>query len=140
MSIAHARKGDAYQDLWRYRQKYNPPDLTILARQFQCLDEFLFQARRYGVSVIVVDMPLSKENLALLDKNVYSFYLTKLTCLSRKHGASLISPSSEARYDSSDFMDSCHMQASGMHKCLQSIASAIRRDTRAAGKLHSVTQ
>ncbi|HEY9785134.1 MAG TPA: hypothetical protein V6D17_07010 [Candidatus Obscuribacterales bacterium] len=140
MSSAQACRGDAYPDLRRYRQKYHPANLTILERQFQCLDEFLLQARRSGVSVIVVDMPLTEENLALLDKNIYSRYLANLASISRKHGAALISPAAEARYDRSDFMDSCHLKASGMHKCLQSIALAIRRDTRAAGKLHSVTR
>ena len=56
---------DKLSDLKDYRFRYNPVDMEMFTREVHYLDLLLSMAKAHNVQVVVVKMPISKENKAL---------------------------------------------------------------------------
>jgi len=110
-----------------YRHRYLPVDGKRFAVQLMAMNELLNNAKNHGVRVVVVDMPLTAENQQLLSESVWSAYRSSLRDVCTQNRAELLSATKMDDYEKGDFLDSCHLNAKGAHKCLNAIASVVAR-------------
>lgn len=127
---AHAAsKENQLKDLETYRKLYNPPNFEMLTMQAEYLRKLLLDGQANGIAVLVVNMPLTKENTEVLDAAALLAYEKTLTKVCRDCHTNLLNiGSSSADYSRKDFEDCCHLNASGGNKFYDSVASTLSMD------------
>lgn len=127
-------------DLADYRRRYNPPDFKRFVEQTRKLEHLLSRIKGRGTLAIVVEMPLPRQNLELLDARLLRDYRAALESLATRYGALLVRPSDWHRFETDDFFDACHLNAKGAHECFSAIAKAAHSDRAVAGRLRRIRQ
>ncbi len=122
-------------DLERYKNVYLPVNKKMIAEQVPYLERMLKRAGEEHVAVVLVDSPLTKENLALLPAVEVADYKQRLKDMSARYGALLVESPDE--YSLADFEDSCHMNAQGGGKFYDVLVKAIVSDPALAQNLTS---
>jgi hypothetical protein len=123
-------------DLAPYNWCYNPPDFERLKQQFLCLEKFVNLASQGNTNVVLVDMPLTVENQALIQQEALKTYKASLRQLAIKYrNVMLVDASRLSGCTDDDFFDSAHLNASGGHKCFECIAKEISQNSSLRAKL-----
>lgn len=91
--------------LWRY----NPLSLVQLKTQCQYLDRFLSLCHLRGITVVMVNMPLSHDNLGIMPNGLYRLYMESLQESCRKYSVSLLDLNQEPWNKSQNFVDTVHL-------------------------------
>jgi hypothetical protein len=102
------------QSLVDYKRRYCPPNQKRLEEQLQALDALLRQAKAAGIQVILVEMPLTRENLAILQPSQYQQYKAGLRAITTKYDTSLIDfEDVGSHFENAEFFDSAHLNKQG---------------------------
>jgi hypothetical protein len=118
--------GPKFSDLSMYETIYNPPDPNFFeAEKADCLN-LLAQAKKAGVQVIVVDMPISSRNRLLLDKTYQGKYRQFIGYLENDQKVPVVHLSGSPVISDDDFEDSAHLNASGGKKLFAALVGAIQ--------------
>lgn len=112
-------------DLESYKKLYNPPNLEMLKTQSGYLRDMLISAKQQGISVLVVDMPLTKENLAALDPDAYDEYRKAVTKMCSTYGGNYVNMRTLDTFALSDFEDCCHLNTKGGNKFFNDLVMAL---------------
>ncbi len=126
-----------YFDLEAYRWCYDPPDLEHFGRQFQYFEKFVNLTNKWKIPLVVVDMPITPENQALISPSVLSLYKQALQANAKKYNFVLVDANKLSACNDLDFVDSTHLNASGGHKCFTCIADTIAHNSQLCEKLCS---
>ena len=93
-----------------YNRSYNPTEPEQLKSQFAYFEQVLSLCKKQGISIIVVNMPLSDMNKNLMPTGFYQHYLVNAKSLCNKYDiefADLNCPS----WDKADnFVDTVHLK------------------------------
>ncbi len=116
------------KDLGVYRRLYNPPNFKLLARQEAQLKKFLACAKENGIAVLLINMPLTKENLSTLDKKAHETYIATIYRAAKESGATLLDIGVTGKYPTNDFEDCCHLNRIGGEKLFAEIVDRIVKD------------
>ncbi len=127
-------------DLDNYKKMYWPVNLPLLSLQAEYLKKFCGILQAENIPLLLVTMPLTKENLALLPDSALKKYDSNIRTLATEYGATLIQPSKSGSFELSDFEDSCHMNAAGGNKLFKLIAETICCDRQLAKSLANKQQ
>lgn len=127
-----------YMDMAAYNWSYNPPNLHHMRRQIRFLDLFVELASKWNLPVVLVDMPITAENQALIEPETLSFYKTVLREIAEKYKVTLVDANNLSGCTSADFLDSVHLNASGGHKCFNCLVNAISTNSLLRAKLCSL--
>ncbi len=102
------------QSLVDYKRRYSPPNQKRLQEQLQALDALLTQAKAEGIQVILVEMPLTKENLAILQPSQYQQYKAGVKAITTKYDTSLVDfEDVGSHFEDAEFFDSAHLNKQG---------------------------
>ena len=113
-------------DIETYRKLYNPPNFKMLAQQSSYLRRLLETARQSGISVLVVNMPLTRENTDTMAPEALNAYTSALARLTQKYGAGFLNIGSHSpEYTLADFEDCCHLNGRGGEKFYASLVSCL---------------
>lgn len=112
----------------RYRQKHK----KIFDIECQFFSKLLDFARQENIAVLAVNMPLTQKNMELMPPGSYAHYLTTVSQLARNKGAEFIDLNDGTIFNTTNFYDTAHMNASGGRKLLQEIARTIAANTKLA--------
>jgi hypothetical protein len=113
-------------DIETYRKLYNPPNFKMLAQQNSYLSRLLETARQNGISVLVVNMPLTRENTDTLASEALNAYTRALAHVTQEYGAGFLDIGSHSpEYTLADFEDCCHLNGRGGEKFYASLVSYI---------------
>ncbi len=115
-------------DLKEYNRIYLPFNEKVFKLQLSYLDKFLALAAEHKIPVVLVDMPLTQENLAILPERVKLRYQKRVKELATKYNAKLVTPSERHNFPSDDFEDSVHLNAQGGLKVFGDVAEQIGQD------------
>ena len=115
-------------DLDRYKNLYNPPNFEMLNVQAGYLRDFLITAERHNVNVLVVNMPLTRENLAALDPEALKEYKHQINKLAINYKATFLDLGT-ANYSKNDFEDCCHLNTAGGEKYFADLIGAVKSDS-----------
>lgn len=119
------------KDIETYRKLYNPPNFRMLAQQTEYLRLLLSDARAHGISVLVINMPLTRENTDSLDQRALEAYRKALASTTQQCGAGFLDiGSSSPEFSTADFEDCCHLNTSGGEKLYSQLVSYINGNAR----------
>lgn len=134
----YVAKPNTLEDLQDYKtQVYYPINKTLYAKQMGYLERMLKLAQDSNVPLLLVDMPLTQANLALLPADLLDDYHKRLTELTSKYGATLYRPLTRNDYPQTDFQDSCHMTAIGAKKFIADLIQVISSNNHICSSLTS---
>ncbi|MBX9878573.1 MAG: hypothetical protein K2Y22_08960 [Candidatus Obscuribacterales bacterium] len=122
-------------DLGEYKSVYLPVNKKMISEQTPYLERLLKRAGEEQVPVVLVESPLTRENLALLPAGEIAEYRLRLRRAAATYGALLINPVGD--YTLADFEDSCHMNARGGGKFYDALVKSIVSDPALAQNLTS---
>jgi hypothetical protein len=129
MFIVKAHQEKSFQDnTAEYRKRYRTANENIFCVQARFLQMLLALCKDSGIAVIVVNMPVTAQNMQLLPAGTYERYLQVLSAESDKHGATFIDLNQDPRFTPDDFYDTIHMNAGGGKKLADAILSEIAAD------------
>jgi len=119
---------------------YLPVNAPLFATQQFYFQKLLALLKDNNVPVIVIDMPLTKENLALLPADTLAKYRDAVQSSCKKFSDHLLRP--DFPMSRADFEDSAHMNAGGGKKLFKCIAvyagDLVSSDKQLAGALNQV--
>jgi hypothetical protein len=114
-------------DLANYNQRYNPPNKNTFETQMAALDDTLQTCKSNNIPTVVVSMPITRENLALLKPEVKAAWQNRVLKFSNKYNVSLIDMNNDSRfkYALTDFDDSVHLSSNGAFKFVNDLSTAL---------------
>lgn len=92
--------------------RYNPYCAERYNRQVVFLELLLAHLENIGVQVVVVEMPLKREHVAIMPKELLASYSKDVARLATRYGASLLDFNSP-EFKDSDYGDVAHLNAAG---------------------------
>lgn len=110
-----------YHDLAMYDAIYNPPDPAFWQKEENDLRSLLALASRHGIRIIIVDMPETAKNLALLSP-VYNAKYRALIDSLEKQNLPVMRLHQSGLFNEADFEDSAHLNADGGRKLFNVMA------------------
>lgn len=116
-------------DLDRYKNLYNPPNYEMLNTQVGYLRDFLISAEHNGVNVLIVNMPLTRQNLSALNSDALKEYKRQVNHLAMNYKATFLDLGSTSTYSLNDFEDCCHLNSKGGHKFFDDLIVAVKSDS-----------
>jgi Protein of unknown function (DUF1574) len=121
---AYGRK-NRLEDIPHFKLNYAKIDNKLFNKQLECFKQTLDLCNQNDVPVVVVNMPLTKNNRNLLDKSVYEKYISSISEIAQKHHSPLIDMDNSNQFAMSDFYDSTHLNEVGGKKLFTALAERI---------------
>jgi len=129
MFIVKAHQEKSFQDnSGEYRKRYRTANEKIFSVQAKFLQMLLALCKDSGIAVIIVNMPVTGQNMQLLPAGTYEQYLRVLAEESSPSGARFVDLNRDPRFEPGDFYDTIHMNAGGGKKLAEAILQAIAAD------------
>lgn len=111
-----------------YDRRYNPFCEEGYLFQMNCLERILQLCQDNKTSVVLVGMPLGRENLALLKPGVLSDLRHRISVLSNTYGNSHFDMNNDARfsiYEPRDFQETVHLSKQGSLKFVRDLTNSL---------------
>jgi hypothetical protein len=128
-------KPNTLNDLDQYQHVYNPPNRALFKQQSGYLEKMLKLANRQKINLVLVNMPLSDENKALITPGFYDQYLNTVATTADKYEVPFYNLDVRQNYSLADFEDSCHMNYSGGQKFYNALVQALTTNKQILAKL-----
>ena len=126
---ANAEPSKTLKDNTReYMMRYNPFKQKTFLTQRTYFQKFLHDQQELGVKVILVNMPLTGINMALLPASTYELYIKTLKDSAAMYGAQIIDLNSDSRFKQSDFFDTAHLNGLGSEKLIKLLSTYSKSD------------
>lgn len=118
-----------------YRKRYRQGNESLFAIQTKFLEKLLDLAKKDEVKVILVNMPLTKANRALMPANYYERYVQLLQNCSQKWHIGFVDLNAQNKFNVKDFYDTSHMNGDGGKKLVDALIESITSDPQIASTL-----
>ncbi len=136
MFIVKARQPFSWEDnSGEYHKRYRSANEKTFVIQVAFLDKLMQLARQRGMSVVLVNMPLTPANHALMPQGAYQRYLSMLTETGERYGCTFVNLDVGGKFLRENFYDTSHMNGSGGKKLIDSLVSVLCADVRLAEAL-----
>lgn len=99
-----------------YSLRYNPFKIKVLKEQLAYLEKFLRLNQEAGTRVVLLNMPLTNENMALMPKGVYDYYLSEIKRVADAYHADLFDFNNGVFFSRKEFADTVHLNGLGGEK------------------------
>jgi len=114
MILPYNSAKDKYEDnLPEYRSRYRRFNQKKFDTQLAFLDKLANFCKQEGINLVLVNMPLTQDNVALMPPNLYASYLASLDQAATKYGARVVDLNQPQTFDKSCFADSVHLNGHG---------------------------
>ncbi len=112
-----------------YMDRYRNPDQRLYETQFRFLDRIVNTCQKENVKLVLVQMPITQENVQILKPAVYSKYKADLAkvCVDKK--ISLLDLCKFEQYNKNDYRDTVHLNGFGGKKFVDNLVAAISTDS-----------
>jgi hypothetical protein len=118
-------KVEVTDNLQCYRFCYQPFRPKLYNTQLYYLDYILRFAQERGVKVILVNMPLRKDNLTAMMPNFYDLYKSDVTKCADKYNAQFVDMFDSKIFTDADFVDTVHLTGFGAIKLVDKLAAVV---------------
>jgi hypothetical protein len=118
-----------------YKKRFSNPSQKLFNAEASFLHKFLEEAREQNVKVLLVNMPLTRSNMALMPPGLYSKYCAIAQSEAKQQNADFLDLNTGTRFGVTDFRDTAHMNSSGGRKLLDAVAASIEHDPELANAL-----
>lgn len=117
-----------YQDNTReYKRRFKDYDPAKLAIQEKFLTKLLAHCKEQNIEVMVVNMPLTPQNMALMPDGAYDKYFSSTKKLVQSSGGRFVDLNNGS-FGIENFKDTAHMNSAGGKKLVESITASIKGD------------
>jgi hypothetical protein len=129
-------------DLSEYQYRYRPFHPRMFLSQVGYCERLLGFCRRNDIKVVLVRMPISERNKAIMPDGFYDIYRSAVDRLATKYGATVIDADDSFRLTESDYADSVHLNGKGaptfsqallsrLLSCRQAVAALVQNNAKA---------
>lgn len=114
-------------DLELYNKRYNPYNATRTNKQLSFLHDLLAECKQHGTRVLMVGMPVSPANNALLKPGIYTALDSKILKLASAYGAAVIDINTlpNMQFNQDDFNDTVHFTRAGSERFVPVFTSCV---------------
>lgn len=124
-----AARANSLKDLKTYKRIYGSSTKESLDRQAPHIRELLASAKDHGIKVVLINMPLTKENIGILDKELYNSYVSTIKEAAKEYDTVFLDIGSQSTFRTdTDFEDSSHMSAEGGKKLFKTVVTTISQE------------
>lgn len=109
-----------------YRARYQHFNHEQFKKQVSFLQRLLALCHERKITIVLVNMPLTRANIELMPKELYRQYLESLNSLALKYKCTLLNLQNDS-YLPNDFYDTVHLSASGGRRFVDTLASFIAK-------------
>jgi hypothetical protein len=108
-----AKKAQYANNMEQYRYRYLPFKPKAYNLQMSFLERLLKWGKDEGVQIVLVNMPITEDNLSIMPSIFYPSYLHSVQTLAHDYGAQLVNLNDHTLFPKSDFEDSVHLNGKG---------------------------
>ncbi len=114
-----------------YKQRYDPPNRRQFKVQVQAFEEMLEMAKAAKIKIMIVEMPVTADNLALLKPEQRADYQNTIAELATKYDAPLVDFNIDklVHFERSDFDDCVHLSIKGGKKFIPLFAEIVSKSS-----------
>lgn len=124
-----------YQDnLDEYKYRYAKFDKKQFDSQVGYLKKLMSGCEEEGINVILVNMPLTRDNIALMPPGLYDSYMSTMKAVTNEYKGQFLDLNDESLFPKSLFGDSVHLNAFGGRQFFEVLATKIA-DSRVASAM-----
>lgn len=113
-----------------YRRRYKNPDIQTYKTQMFFLGKIAEFCRKERIELVIANMPISLDNIALLKPGGYIGYLQGLREFGIRNNLAVYDLNDFSQFSRKEFHDTVHLNAFGGQKFLDNLANAIKMDPR----------
>jgi hypothetical protein len=118
-----------------YAQRYKNPNPHTYRNQIYFLKKIAKFCKSEGIELVVVNMPITLYNVAMLPPGVYMRYLQDMREFAANNTVTFYDLADFNHYQIADFNDSVHLNAFGGKKFFDNLVDALSQDRRASSML-----
>jgi len=123
-------------NLAEYQSRYRRLKMSTFRQQLDFLKRLSELCRSEGISLVVINSPLTAENRQLIVPQVYALYLAQASQAVRSYGGTFVNLDLPEIFKHEDFMDSIHLNGRGGLKFLDHIALVLSTSSQVATSNH----
>jgi len=130
---------NVYTDnLEEYKYRYSSFKEKQFKEQVSYLEKFLALGQERGIKIILVNMPLTKDNVDLMPPGLYSRYMETLGTMCTKYQAQMLDLNTPADFPKEYFEDSVHLNSKGGARFFEVLAERIFNDSQVASTVRNI--
>ncbi|MBS1956105.1 MAG: hypothetical protein JST89_18115 [Cyanobacteria bacterium SZAS-4] len=108
-----------------YLMRYNPLAPSQLRTQFGYLDRLLAMCHKRHVPILVVNMPISEANVAIMPPQLYEYYMMETQRLCRKNSVEFEDLNKAPLNQPSNFLETVHLNPQGSTIFFNALANVV---------------
>jgi len=116
-----------------YLNRYNPLAPSQIKTQFAYFDRLLKLCRSRHVPVLVVNMPISQDNVAIMPPQLYDYYMKESQRLCRENSVEFQDLNKAPLNDASNFLETVHLNPHGSTMFFDALAKTVGTSAVAQG-------
>ena len=115
-------------NLSEYRQRYAHMNAKMFKSQLGYLELLLQYGQEQNINVVLVNMPLTTDNVATMPPGFYQNYLAQIAEISGKYKSKLIDLNKPGMFNRGYFADSAHLNGLGGMRFFEVLSQALVAD------------
>ncbi len=113
--------------IWQYTMRYFALDRKRFGRQSRAFTNVLKMAKERDIKILVLNMPLAADNLALLPHGFYQAYLRTIRESCKEEGVAFLDLQPDHAFTRTKFEDVAHLNSSGGNVLIARLVPIILR-------------
>ncbi len=123
--------GTNHDEIWKdslaeYGRRYKNMDDPLFTRQQTCLRAMLATCKERGIKVYVLAMPLSDDNIKLMQPGFYERYISAVKEETTRAGVPLVNLQADGGYTDDDFYDTVHLNQTGGDRFVAQVTRLVK--------------
>jgi len=119
-------------NLEEYKFRYRKLNLKQFNSQLAFLERLLAMAEDDDTRVVIINMPLTTDNVALMPAGFYQSYLEQVNGIVKKHQALFLDLNDPTLFPQKYFTDSVHLNGRGGQHFFEVLADRLKQDQQTA--------
>jgi hypothetical protein len=127
-----AKQAKYSDNLDQYRYRYLPFRPKPYKAQVSYLGKLLCYAQNEGINVVLVNMPITKDNMSIMPHGLYDMYMKDVTTLAHNYGARFVNMNDQNLFPKDNFEDSVHLNGLGGQRFFELLTDRMKADAQLA--------
>jgi hypothetical protein len=108
-----------------YLMRYNPIAPDQIKTQFRYFNHLLELCNRYHVPILIVNMPITDANLAIMPPQLYQYYITETKRLCKQNSVEFQDLNQRPLNQPSNFLETVHLNPQGSTAFFDALAKTV---------------
>ncbi|MBX9950571.1 MAG: hypothetical protein K2Y39_15490 [Candidatus Obscuribacterales bacterium] len=126
LTLKQTSKRAQFADLPEWKERYRPANNDRFEKEKAAFQKMLAICKEKSIRMIVVNMPLTKENKDIVPKKLLVRYQNEICAMPAQFGDEMLDLDASGEFQLSDFYDSAHVNAHGGKKVQDLMVSSAK--------------